>query len=213
MVKIKKLRKLLEDINSILDIAKNQVEKRWEEFKKIGKQGSEEDLFVELSFCVLTANWSAKGGIKAQEEIGKGFITYSLDELELALRKVGHRFPKARAKYIFQNRWVIGNLKKIITLNVDESREYLVKNIKGIGWKESSHFLRNVGICDVAILDKHILRILKEYELIEQIPKSWSKNRYLEIEKIFKKVSKMFEECPGKFDLYLWYYLKGVVEK
>jgi len=170
-------------------------------------------LFSELSFCVLTANWSAKGGIKAQKEIGNGFITFSLEELEIALRKVGHRFPKTRAKYIYQNRWIIGNLKKIISLNNCEAREFLVKNIKGIGWKESSHFLRNIGKCDIAILDKHILKILRDYKLIEEIPKFWNKKRYLTIENIFKIVSKEFDICPGKFDLYVWYYLKGVVEK
>lgn len=136
-----------------------------------------------------------------------------MEELEIALRKVGHRFPKTRAKYIYQNRWIIGNLKKIISLNNCEAREFLVKNIKGIGWKESSHFLRNVGKCDIAILDKHILKILRDYKLIEEIPKFWNKKRYLTIENIFKIVSKEFDICPGKFDLYVWYYLKGVVEK
>ncbi|MBO8160076.1 MAG: N-glycosylase/DNA lyase [Thermosipho sp. (in: Bacteria)] len=204
---------LLEEINTIYDEAKELVEARWKEFENLGKNGTEEDLFSELSFCVLTANWSAKSGIKAQKEIGDGFLRYTLEELEVALRRVGHRFPKARSKYIFKNRWIYGKLKEIILLDVNEAREYLVKNVMGIGWKESSHFLRNVGKCDVAILDKHVLRILYKFDLIDEIPQTLRKTSYLEIEKIFKEVSKAFGECPGKFDLYIWYYLKNVVEK
>lgn len=213
MVIINNAKKLAKEIYKIYPEAKFQVEERWNEFEKLGKLGDEESLFLELSFCVLTANWTAKGGIKAQKEIGSGFITLSLEELESALRKVGHRFPKTRAKYIYENRWIIEKLKSIISMEHKKAREYLVKNVKGIGWKESSHFLRNIGVCEVAILDKHILKILKNYELIEEIPKFWNKKRYLAVENVFKIVSNEFGICPGKFDLYVWYYLKGIVEK
>ncbi|WP_073072999.1 N-glycosylase/DNA lyase [Thermosipho atlanticus] len=210
---MKNVGELIEEIKRIYSNAKEEVEKRWAEFENLGKNGTEEELFIELSFCILTANWTAKDGIKAQKEIKDGFLTLNLEELENALRKVGHRFPKARSKYIYENRWILGKLKEIVSNDTNDARVFLVNNIKGIGWKESSHFLRNVGKCDVAILDKHVLRLLKKYDLIKEIPKSWNKNRYLSIEKIFKQVAQEFGECPGKFDLYLWYYLKGVVEK
>ncbi|ABR31646.1 DNA lyase [Thermosipho melanesiensis] len=204
---------MIQEIRSIKDKAKEMVEERWNEFVELGRNGSEIDLFSELSFCVLTANWSAKGGIIAQKEIGEGFFTSDLKELENALRKVGHRFPVARARYIFENRWIVGKIRKILSLPIKDAREYLVKNVKGIGWKEASHFLRNVGICNISILDKHVLRLLYKYGYIEDVPKGWSKKKYLEIEKIFIDIAEKFEECPGKFDLYLWYYLKGKVEK
>lgn len=205
---------MVEEIKKIYFDAKELVENRWNEFLKLKKSDNELLLFSELSFCVLTANWSASGGIKAQKEIGDGFYTLSLSDLEKALKKVGHRFPKARAKYIYENRWIVGKLINLIkSYDVYTIREYLVKNIKGIGWKEASHFLRNIGFCEVAILDKHILRMLHKYKYIDEIPKSWSKKRYLEIEKIFNEISNEFGECPGKFDLYVWYYIKGKVEK
>ncbi|WP_255407169.1 MULTISPECIES: N-glycosylase/DNA lyase [Thermosipho] len=201
------------EIKQIKSEAEEMVNERWNEFLELRKNGSEIDLFSELSFCVLTANWSAKGGMIAQEKIGEGFYTFSLEELEISLMKVGHRFPRARARYIYENRWIVGNLRNLLSLPVEEAREFLVKNVKGISWKESSHFLRNVAFCEVAILDKHVLRLLNKYGYIDIIPKNWSKRRYLEIEKVFKALADEFGECPGKFDMYLWYYLKGKVEK
>ena len=205
---------MLLEIKKIYYEAKPLVEKRWDEFLNLRSKNDELLLFSELSFCVLTANWSASKGIYAQKIINKGFYTYSLSELEYALKKVGHRFPKARAKYIYENRWIVGKLNHILNdFTPFNAREYLVKNVKGIGWKEASHFLRNVGFCNFAILDRHILKILFKSGYIDTIPKSWNKKKYLSIENTFKKLSEEFGECPGKFDLYIWYYLKGKVEK
>ncbi|MCK4265146.1 hypothetical protein KAW80_02185 [Candidatus Babeliales bacterium] len=59
-----------------------------------------------------------------------------------------------------------------------------MKNIKGIGYKEASHFLRNVGYNDVAIIDRHVLRFLKREKLIQEIPKTTTPKKYLAFEKI-----------------------------
>ncbi len=142
-------------------------------------------------FCILTANWKAKGGIKAQKLITKvGFAEYPPEEqLVSLLKKIGHRFPNTRAKYIIENRWIIGDLKSLIQQHYVNARTFLVDKIKGIGWKESSHFLRNTGVEDVAILDKHILKIMKTYQLIEDFPKpGWNKSSYLKLEKKFLKI-------------------------
>lgn len=206
--------KLVKYIESIYEEARPKVEERWKEFVELGKNGSELELFSELSFCVLTANWSAKGGIRAQKNIGpEGFSKLDADELEYALRKIGHRFPKARAQYIVSNRWIIGTIRHLFVLPYYQIREFLVKNIKGIGWKESSHFLRNVGYGEVAILDKHILRLMMENGLIDSIPKGWTKKKYLDYENRLKVLEKHFNEPIGKLDLYLWYLVKKDVDK
>ena len=130
---------LVNHLEGIRDEARTLVETRWEEFENLKKNGDEEELFAELSFCVLTANWSAQGGIKAQKTIGRGFATLPQEELAEMLVSVGHRYPQARAEYIVSNRWIIGRLKALI--EEPDPREFLVKNVKGLGWKESSHFL------------------------------------------------------------------------
>jgi len=207
------LEELLKELERIREEAKPLVEQRFEEFKRLGEEGTEEDLFCELSFCVLTANWSAEGGIRAQKEIGKGFVHLPLEELAEKLREVGHRYPQKRAEFIVENRKLLGKLKNLVKGDPFQSREFLVRNAKGIGWKEASHFLRNTGVEDLAILDKHVLKLMKRHGLIQEIPKGWSKKRYLYVEEILRKVAEAFGESPGKFDLYLWYLVKGKVDK
>ncbi|MDY6896098.1 MAG: N-glycosylase/DNA lyase [Thermotogota bacterium] len=206
---------LVNKIEELKFTIKDEVERRFEEFKQIGQNGDELDLFSELSFCVLTANWRAKGGIKAQKIITKeGFAYYSEEQLISKLREVGHRFPNTRSRYIVENRWIIGRLKNLLQKDILESRRSLVENIKGIGWKEASHFLRNVGKEDVAILDKHILRIIKDYNLVKEIPKpSWTEKKYTKLENQLRAFSQMIGEPLGKLDLYLWYMETGQIDK
>ncbi len=206
-----KIRAFLEKVEENREKAKPIVEKRWAEFVELGQNGTNEELFSELSFCVLTANWSANGGIKAQKEIGSGFVYLSEEDLSQKLREVGHIYPEARAKYIVQNRWIVEKIKDV--LKMDNVREYLVDNIKGIAWKESSHFLRNIGFSDFAILDKHVLRMMNSFGLIDEFPRSLNKKKYLMYENVLRDVAEKFGEPLGKFDLYIWYSIKGKVEK
>ncbi|MCD6551564.1 MAG: DNA lyase, partial [Thermotoga sp.] len=121
--------------------------------------------------------------------------------------------PQKRAEFIVANRWLVGRLRELVNGDPFLSREFLVKNARGIGWKESSHFLRNAGVEDLAILDKHVLRLMKTHGLIEEFPKGWSKRRYLYTEDVLRKVAEAFHEPLGKLDLYLWYLVKGRVDK
>lgn len=206
---------LINKLNSIKPVIKDEVETRFNEFKDLGENGDKLDLFSELSFCVMTANWSSKGGIKAQNYIGKeSFANLDEKKLNQKMKEVGHRFPNTRTKYIVANRWIIDELPEIIKNDPYESRKYIAKNVKGIGWKEASHFLRNVGVKDLAILDKHIMRIMKKNGMILEIPKSgWSENKYLNIEEKLRPLSLKVGEDMGKLDLYLWYLAKGTIDK
>ncbi|MEM0137180.1 MAG: N-glycosylase, partial [Thermoplasmata archaeon] len=117
-----------------------------------------------------------------------------------------------RAKYSFENRDYSKNIKKIlIGLNKEEKREFLIKNLKGIGNKEASHFLRNVGYKDYAIIDKHIFKIMKEYNLTNE--KNVNGKNYYELEKILTKVGEKVNLDLGRLDLYLWYMETGKVLK
>lgn len=199
-------------IRSVYSEAKPLVTKRVQEFEAFPKQDLAK-LFSELSFCVLTANWSAQGGIKAQNAIGNGFISLPYEELEENLRKVGHRFAPQRARFIVENRQKADMLFDIIQYPTKEARFYLVKNFKGIGWKEASHFLRNIGLLDVAILDKHILRLMHYYHMISELPKGWTQKRYETYEQLLVPISQETDMPLGEMDLYLWYAVKNTVDK
>jgi len=190
------------------------VEKRIEEFKEKNKEGNK-PWFNELSFCLLTANSSARKGIEIQEYLSRtdGFGQMPQDKLSQVLERMGHRFFQRRAEFIVEAR-KHKKIKDILSGFGDEfeSREWLVENIKGIGYKEASHFLRNVGYHNVAILDRHILRVLQEHGLIE-IPKSLTPKKYKEIEKIVLEISNEMKVLPSEIDLYLWYSRTGEVLK
>lgn len=181
----------------------NLVRQRIKEFRQLGKK-SKKEIFKELCFCIITANYSAAGGIKIQKAIGDGFLTLSEEQLAKRLKELGHRFPNTRAKYIVEARKKINELK----LN----RDWLVKNIKGIGMKEASHFLRNIGFNDYAIIDFHIIDILARNGLIEK-PKTLTRKRYIEIENVLRKLAKKLNLTLAELDLYLWYLETGKILK
>lgn len=78
--------------------------------------------------------------------------------------------------------------------------------------KESSHFLRNIGYFDVAIIDKHIINLLVSEELIEK-PKTISVKKYLDIEKLLRELAYKTELTLGELDLYLWSEETGKILK
>ncbi|HIH40360.1 MAG TPA: N-glycosylase/DNA lyase [Halobacteria archaeon] len=171
--------------------------------------------FSELCFCILTANSSASLGIRIQDKIGPdGFLNLSLTDLREVLKEEGHRFYKKRAEYILEARRY-KNIKDMLIGydNEKEMREWLVSNIKGISYKESSHFLRNVGYLGLAIIDRHILRVMYDHNLIETIPKTLTRRRYLDLEAILEDISDAVRLRPGELDLYLWYTQTGRVLK
>lgn len=74
-----------------------------------------------------------------------------------------YRYPNIRANHImrtFKNISILGGIKKFLIENQGstQARIHLTKIIVGMGPKQSSLFLRNIGYADdLAILDKHVL--------------------------------------------------------
>ncbi len=188
------------------------IERRMREFER---ERSDEELFKELVFCILTANFSAEGGLRILESLGDSIFTLSEEELAAKLAELGHRYPKKRAEFIVEARKLISMLRDIISSFRDERllREWLVKNVKGLGYKEASHFLRNIGFKNVSIIDFHILDLLTRYGILEEKPKSLSRARYLMIESILEDISRRTDMNLGELDLYLWYIETGKVLK
>ena len=191
-----------------------KVEQRIREFEKLRSKGTDRDWFSELCFCIMTANSTARLGIEIQKALGDGCITMSPAGVESLLRKRGHLFARPRADYICRAR-VHRKIKAIIESFPDDAsaREWLVENIFGLGYKESSHFLRNTGHFGVAILDRHILKIMEEYSLIPAVPKTLTRKRYLEIETKLAELAEKVDMPLGVLDFYLWYMRTGEILK
>jgi len=208
--------KKMDLINEIESLKKshidNVVSRKIQDFKNINKN-SNDDLFKELCFCILTANFNAEKSIKIQDEIGESFLSDSKEDLANKLKQYGHRFPNTRAEYILDSRKHKDKLNEIIqNHNNNNLREWFAKNIKGLGFKEASHFLRNIGFDDFAIIDFHIVDILVRHNLIKR-PNSLSKKRYLEIESVLEELARKLDLSLAELDLYLWYLETGKILK
>ena len=206
---------LLKDLRRLLmeDEVRRIVEARIKEFESL-RSSSREDLFKELCFCILAANFSAERSLRIIEEIGDDLLKLSEEELAETLRRLGHRFPSSRARYIVQARRSLDELVKILETIDDEFmvREWLVRNVKGVGYKEASHFLRNIGFKNLSIIDFHIIDLLARYGLIKR-PRSMTRKRYLEIEGLLRRISEELGISLAELDLYLWYMETGRILK
>jgi len=201
---------LNKDLRALMDgPIRSQVEKRIKEFRRTRNA---DELFSELCFCLMTANFNAERAIKIQGAIGDGFATLSEKQLAKRLKQLGHRYPNARARYIVEARKHKKELAIIVKKKGCDAREWLVKNVKGLGYKEASHFLRNVGYCDLAIIDFHIVDVLVKNRLIKE-PKKLGKKEYIEIELVLEKIAKESDLTLDELDLYLWYMETGKVLK
>lgn len=194
----------------IVNLARPELIKiRLQEFAEIRKKDNT-IWFSELCFCILTANAQAEKALAIQAKLSpKKFLEISLEELILVIKSFGHRFHNRKAEYIVNARKYKNIKDIIINMSGQEARLWLVKNIKGIGYKEASHFLRNMGWSDVAIIDRHILRFLLNNNLIESIPKTITPKIYIELEKILIQIDPKLDEL----DLLLWYHMTGKVLK
>jgi N-glycosylase/DNA lyase len=188
-----------------------EIRNRLKEFKKIEDENL---LFKELCFCILVANTNLERTLEIWKKIDDGFLKYNKKQLSLKLKSLGYRFYNKRADYILYNR----KIKKIIKEKIKELsafylREWLVKNLKGIGFKEASHFLRNIGFKDFAILDRHILRFLFKNKIIKEIPSNLSKRKYLEIENKLKKLADKLNITLSELDFLIFYLETGTLPK
>ena len=133
-----------------------------------------------------------------------------------------YRFNNLRPKFIVHTRNYLKNtlnfrLKdRIISFNnKDDLRNFfaLNKDIKGIGLKEASHFLRNIGFKGYAILDKHIINSLHEFDILKTNEKPKNNKEYLEIEQKLIDFSKDAGIDVDELDLLLWSRKNGRILK
>ncbi|WP_314347301.1 N-glycosylase/DNA lyase [Fusobacterium massiliense] len=209
------------EIEKIYKEKKSDFKKRLQEFRDTWNKGTNKDIHLELSFCILTPQskalnaWQAITNLKENNLIFTGSAEEMVEYLNIV------RFKNNKSKFLVALREQMTKNGEIVTKDffssiptTFEKREWIVKNIKGMSYKEAGHFLRNVGFgSEVAILDRHILRNLVKLEVIDEIPKTLSPKIYLEIEKKMKEYCKFVKIPMDEMDLLLWYKEAGVIFK
>lgn len=204
----------LEELFKSYKKRKVEIRNKLQEFKNI-KPNS---YFYELLFCCLTPQTSAKTALKAQLKFEKlNLIKNKVDPKKVLFSKENYiRFHNSKAKYILFIKKNYKEIEKIIlsSSSSEEKREWIAKNVKGLGLKEATHFLRNVGLNgNLAILDRHILSCLKKYSAIKSLPKTLSKKNYLQIEKKFQTFATDISIPINELDLLFWSEKTGEIIK
>ncbi len=195
---------------------RDAIRKRLSEFSEIYESGTDEDLFRELAFCILTPQSRARVCDAAIQSLGDLVLHGTEKEIRTGLK--GVRFANNKSSYMVEARRFfaeLGGMRKTIdSIPRVNLRDWLAENVMGIGMKEAGHFMRNIGLGqNIAILDVHILHNLLVYGVIDKIPESMSKRRYLEIEKKMKQFSGKVGIPMDELDLLFWSHETGEIFK
>jgi len=209
----------MKELLSLYNQRKSEIKQRIEEFSEVWNRNDKE-IFKELCFCLLTPQSKAVICDKAIQYLYKTDLLYKGTEEQIREKLINVRFPENKAKYIILAREMFrenGSIKIKDKINPDDivgTREWLVKNVKGMGYKESSHFLRNIGFGnEIAILDRHIIKNMILMKLIDEMPTTLTKNKYLELEKKLKQFSSFIGIPMAELDLLFWSKETGFVFK
>ena len=198
-----------------------EIKRRLEEFRALHK-GKDEDIFSELCFCIFTANANALLCNEAIKELKEKGLLLKGRESQIRPRLKGRvRFHNKKANFMVRARKLFSkgmclDVKSMIDpRNILVTRDWLVDNVKGFGYKEASHFLRNIGLGkDIAILDRHILKNLKKYGVINKIPESTGNRKtYMDIENKMREFSRKAGIPLDEMDLLFWSIQTGFVFK
>jgi N-glycosylase/DNA lyase len=200
---------------------KRAITRRLFEFKAVYEKG-DEAIFEELCYCILTAGSSAKMGMRTVELLRDVLLTGDARELQRRAEKSRVRFWRVRPAYIVHTREYLKSicglrLRKLIESFDDPEarRDFFARNsnIKGLGYKEASHFLRNIGFRGYAILDKHIVNSLREMRVIGKGGPPATRTGYLEIEQRLVRFAREIEIDMDHLDLLLWSRKTGEILK
>ena len=213
----------IEKVCAVHKARRKEIRARLAEFEHIWRSGSDARLWEELVFCIFTAGASARMGLKSIEAVRSLLLEGDADEMSRALIEAGaHRFPFARPGYVVVTRNYFRThcdmrLRKSLLSFSDpiERRDWLARepSIKGLGYKEASHFLRNVGLKGYAILDKHVLRCLLDLGVVDSPRPPTTRNRYLAIEESLRAFASAVRIDFEELDLVLWSMKTGEVLK
>ena len=184
---------------------------------------SEEDLWRELITCILGSqvpNWMGVAAARQLDE--QGLVVpcgnFDVERIASALRAPiesphgprRYRFPNSKARHIVAAHRAVcqqyGDLRSLVSdSSPDECRRRLVESVPGVGLKQASLFLRNVGISSgFAILDTHVVRYMREVGLVGILPRSITPEMYYVLESVLSRYADQLGRPVGHVDRAIW---------
>ncbi len=211
----------LDALREELSRKREDIEARLSDFRTVGR-ATDERIFEELCFAILAIQSSARRSDAAVAALKGEGLLWGGDVRSIA-RCLQHRtrFHNHKATYLVRarERFFLPEgpcLKSCLERFPDarEARAWLVAEVDGFGYKEASHFLRNIGRGeDLAILDRHILRNLVRHRVIGRLPRSLTPRRYLAIEARLQRFAERVGVSVGVLDLLWWSRQTGEIFK
>ena len=216
-----------EDITNHYRENQETINNRLKQFESL-RDSSDERLFKELVFVILTSQSSAEKSWEATEKLDELDLLKSSNKEEIAriLEVNDIQYERNKASYIVENRKKLsqptltdpsGDLKlkdRIKPDSLDQTRRWFVENISGLSWKGGSHFLRNIGYGNsFAIISSRIVSKLYELDYIERLEQPSDQDSYLEIERRMQDLAKETGIDVKALDLVLWSMETGEVFK
>jgi len=211
----------LDDLFAAHRKSRKAIRKRLQEFAAVPPDG----LFYELAYCILTPQSSAEHADRAVQALCEtGFREHGFDPTDILRRPESYiRFHNTKARRLLEVRVQFPDIDRVVQAGRmanhgpgtkgPQVRQWLVQNVRGLGMKEASHYLRNIGFRNLAILDRHILRNLKHHRVVRTLPATMTVRRYLRIEDRFRAFAEATGIPMDELDLLFWSKETGVIRK
>jgi N-glycosylase/DNA lyase len=201
-------------------------------------QMSEQELVHELLLCILGSGVRYEIAVAYSMEItsSKCLSKNNITNPENIERKISsilnkpvdnywggkpysrYRYPNTRASYISSSYCNIinnfGSFKKFLSSGYSSSelRRRIVKTCPGIGPKQASHFLKNVGYSDdLAILDRHIVKYMEIANITSVSTYQLGKlDKYEDVELQYINAVKSFKYPVAIVDQAMWFIMRAL---
>lgn len=190
-------------------------------------------LWWELSCCILSSQVPYAVATAAADAIEQAELLLvqklGVDELAVALenvlthrvtvggRSIRYRFPGSRAKQLAAAHLAVhrreASLSTLLSRFPDAShaRRWLVENAPGVGPKQASMFLRNVGLTySLAILDRHVLKYMSALGISDHAqPFVSGMPTYLRLEQTLSEHATRIGYEVGLLDWAIWIVMRA----
>lgn len=176
-----------------------------------------QDWFYELLYCLLTPQSSAVNAGRVVDALRtRMFFESAFNPAPvLADRKHYIRFHNTKAARLLALREQFSEISRRLSDGTPsrQLRQWLAENVDGLGLKEASHFLRNIGHRDLAILDRHILKHLAAAGVVRRVPGALTPRLYFSIERKFAAFADEVGIPMDELDLLFWSAETGQILK
>jgi N-glycosylase/DNA lyase len=209
------------DIQAVLEVNKKEA------------RHDESDLWQELCSCILSSQVPYELAVQYGRAIAQSEILSrrpSGDDMATALEVVLrtpvslvsgprlYRFPASKAAQIAKTyRTVLatsGSLHSLLLAfnSPQEGRAWFALNACGLGPKQASMFLRNVGLSyDLAVLDRHVLSYMRTQRLITRDATVAHLEPYARVERKLIRHARDLGQLVGHLDWAIWIVMRVAV--